>query len=320
MKYFRIIFAVATLALTIIVVSSRIPNNMESPRKLQIVTTIFPLYDFTRSVGRDKVNVSLLIPPGTEIHNFEPKPSDILKIQRADIFVYTGTSMEPWVEDIMGGISGSKMRVVDVSIGITMSPDIAHEEDVSDKQMDPHIWLDFENDRKIVQIISQSLAEKDPPSAQSYTKNASELRDKLAHLDTRYKRTLSHCRTNHIVYGGHYAFGYMARRYSLTYTAVQGFSPDSQPTPQDLIRLVNEIKDNDIQYVFYEELTSPKIAETLASETGAELLLLNTAHNISKEDLTKGVSFVSIMENNLKKLEIGLGCEKVETLSTMSSR
>lgn len=303
MKYFRIIFGIATLLLTIIVVFSRISNDMESPRKLQIVTTIFPLYDFARSIGGDKVNISLFIPPGIEVHHFEPKPSDISKINSAKIFVYTGAFMEPWVNDIVGS-SNSNIKVVDSSIGVELV------KEKQGDQADPHIWLDFENAKIMAGNIAKTLSEVDPHNARYYQNNLHAYQSKLSEIDSKYKDLLSTCQSKTIVYGGHYAFGYMARRYNLTYTAAQGFSPDSEPTAQDLIRLTKEIKDHNIHYVFYEELTSPKTAETLARETGAKLLLLNAAHNISKIDSANTISFVSIMEQNLENLQVGLRCKK----------
>jgi zinc transport system substrate-binding protein len=115
------------------------------------------------------------------------------------------------------------------------------------------------------------------------------------------------CSSKEIIYAGHYAFGYLTKRYGLEYFAAQGVSPDSEPTAADLINLVNQIKKDNIKYIFYEELSSPKIAQTLSDETGAELLLLNAAHNISKEQLEQGATFISIMKNNLTNLKIGLG-------------
>jgi len=121
---------------------------------------------------------------------------------------------------------------------------------------------------------------------------------------------LSTCSESKIIYGGHYTFGYLTKKYNLEYLAAQGLSPDAEPTAKDLIALVNQVNDNDIEYIFYEELTSTKIAETISKETKAKMLLLNSAHNVAKLDIENNVSFVSIMEDNLSNLEIGLKCNK----------
>jgi zinc transport system substrate-binding protein len=160
----------------------------------------------------------------------------------------------------------------------------------------------------MVDNILNAIIEKDPANADFYQKNATDYKNKLTQLDNQYRSGLASCQSKEIVYGGHYAFGYLAKRYDLTYTSAQGFSPDSEPSAKDLVNLTKQIKDNNIKYVFYEELASPKIAETLANETKTQLLLLNGAHNITKEDYKNNISFLYIMEKNLANLKIGLGC------------
>jgi len=291
--------------LSIVAISGRVQKS--NTGKTTVVTTLFPLYDFAKNIGQDKVEVSLLLPPGVEPHSFEPKPSDIARISEADIFIYTGKFMEPWAVDIIKGFSGRNIKVVDSSAGIKMIPAVFHDADEPQGAFDPHIWLDFDNAKIMVDNIVQGLCEKDKANAY-YKKNGDEYKNALSNLDNRYRTGLANCKSKEIIYGGHYAFGYLAHRYGLQYLAAQGLSPDAEPTAQDLVKLVEQIKKNNIRYIFYEELTSPKIAETLAGETQAKMLLLNAAHNITKKDFENKVSFVSIMENNLRNLKIGLQC------------
>lgn len=289
-------------------------NQTQKPKneseKIIVITTLFPLYDFAKNIGQDKVEVSLLLPPGVEAHSFEPKPSDIAKVNEADVFVYTGKFMEPWAKDIINGLSGRTVKIVDSSTGIKTISAVSHDKDKPAGPIDPHIWLDFDNAKTMVDNVSQALAEKDPANAQFYNQNAGEYKNSLSRLDSDYRLALSSCKNKEIVYGGHYAFGYLANRYGLTYLAAQGLSPDAEPTAQDLIKLVDQIKKNNIRYIFYEELTSPKIAQTLAGETNAKILLLNAAHNLAKKDFEKNVTFISIMKDNLKNLKIGLDCSE----------
>ena len=328
----KIIFFIGIITLfilSIVAVSRRTQQSQKNSQQLTIVATLFPLYDFAKIIGGDNVSVSLLLPPGIEAHSFEPKPSDIAAINAADMFIYTGEFMEPWAEDIIHGLSNKNIKVVDSSKGITFMEEDAHEHnnesdedheeaDLHEEEQahhhhdggDPHIWLDFDNDKTMVQTIATALSEKDPAHAHSYQQRADTYKNNLSALDIKYQTALSECKTTEIVYGGHYAFGYLANRYNLTYTAAQGVSPDAEPTAQDLIQLVEQIKKNDIQYIFYEELTSPKIAETLANETKTTMLLLHAAHNVSKEDFNKNISFLSIMEKNLDNLKVGLQCDK----------
>jgi zinc transport system substrate-binding protein len=278
--------------------------------KITVVTTLFPFYDFAKNVGGDYADVTLLLPPGVEAHSFEPKPSDIVRINTADIFIYTGKFMEPWAEDVIRSIGKNGASIVNASDNIVMMPGVFHDTDEPAGSLDPHIWLDFENDQKIIFAIANVFEERDPAHAGYYHENALRYNEELVALDMKYRLSLKECVSREIVYGGHYAFGYLAKRYNLAYLAAQGVSPDAEPTAQDLIALVEQIKKDNIHSVFYEELSSPKIAETIAGETKTQLLLLNAAHNIIKEDFQKGISFLAIMEENRQNLAKGLQCKE----------
>ncbi len=308
-KILFVVGVIIIIGLVLFAIINITQNQKSDSSKISVVTTLFPLYDFSKVIGQDKVEVSLLLPPGVEAHVYEPKPSDIVKINESDIFVYTGEFMEPWAKDIINGITNKDVRFVDTSKGINLMkltegmPDEAH-------GLDPHIWLDFANNTIMVDNLLNAIIEKDPDNADFYKKNANDFKNKLTQLDDQYKSGLTNCQSKEIVYGGHYAFGYLANRYNLKYLAAQGLAPDSEPSANDLVNLTKQIKDNNIKYVFYEELTSPKIAQTLANETNAKMLLLNAAHNVTKEDIDNNVSFLSIMEENLNNLKIGLECNR----------
>lgn len=320
-KYIFIIGVIAVIGLGIFALSNISPKTKTDSQKITVVTTLFPLYDFAKNIGQDKVEVSLLLPPGVEAHTFEPKPSDITKINNADIFVYTGEFMEPWAHDIIEG-ADKKVKVVDASANIEMmKEEHEHEEEAEHHEaeeehghehggVDPHIWLDFDNAKIMAENIAKTLSEIDPQNAEYYKNNLKSYQSKLSDLDNSYKNSLTSCQSKTIVYGGHYAFGYMGKRYGLAYESAYGISPDSEPSAQDLAGLISQIRTKKIAYVFFEELVSPKVAETLAKETGAGLLLLNPAHNLTKDEFEKNESFLSIMEKNLSNLKIGLNCNK----------
>jgi len=278
-------------------------------KKLEVVTTLFPLYDMAKHIGADKAEVSLLLPPGVEAHSFEPRPSDIVKINKADIFVYTGKFMEPWAEDVIEGAVNKNLIVVDASRGTKMIPGVSRDAEEPSGWFDPHIWLDFGNAEIMVKNIVQAFQFKDRAHKDFYGQEAEDYINKLTALDTSYRMTLATCKDRKIVYGGHYAFGYMAKRYGLKYLAAQGVSPDAEPTANDLVRLVEQIKKDKIKYIFYEELTSPRIAETIAGETDAKLLLLNAAHNLSRDQFEQGLSFFDILKRDLDNLRVGLECK-----------
>lgn len=277
--------------------------------KIRVVTTLFPLYDMATFIAADTAEVSLLLPPGVEAHSFEPKPMDLVRINEADVFVYTGNVMEPWVNDVIASAGNQSLVVVDASQGTTMIPGVFGDAGESAGSLDPHIWLDFDNAKMMVSTIEQALETKNPISKALVQQNASAYRDQLTTLDTSYRTTLATAKIKEIVYAGHYAFGYLAHRYGLGYLAAQGVSPDSEPTANDLVQLVEQVRKDQIQYIFYEELSSPKIAETIAQETNAKLLLLNAAHNLTKQQFEQGLTFFDILRSNLENLRVGLECQ-----------
>ena len=277
-------------------------------KKVTVVTSLFPLYDFARAIAKDKAAVSLLLPPGVEAHSFEPRPGDILKINSADLFIYTGAVMEPWVAKILQAMENKDLLVIDASAGIRLlqeAPDPGEEHHGTD----PHIWLDLANAQHLVDPIGEGFSARDPLNRKFYTDNARSYKARLAELDSRYQSVLVTCKHRVIIHGGHFAFGYLAKRYSIDYRAAYGFSPDAEPTPRRIYELSEFIKRSGVQYIFYEELLNPRVAETIARETVAQLLKLSAAHNLSKKELEQGVTFIDIMEQNLKNLSRGLECQ-----------
>mgnify|MGYP001607958183 CR=1 FL=1 len=311
MKKVLIICAALVLAVVLFAaVRSRRPPAQAAPdtRKLKVVTTLFPLYDMARAIGGGKTEVSLLLPPGVEPHSFEPKPGDMARVNEAGIFIYTGGSMEPWAEDIIRSVPNKELLVVNAGLGVKLIRGTGADPDEPADAPDPHVWLDFDNAKVLAANIADALEKKDPPNADLYRRAAAAYSGRLAALDAAYKAGLSACRTKTIIYGGHYAFGYLARRYGLKYLAAQGLSPDSEPTARDLIALAEQVKREKAKFVFYEELTSPRIAEAIAGETGAKKLLLNAAHNVARDQVERGVSFFDILQSDLDSLREGLEC------------
>jgi len=307
-KAYLIIGAVVLVVAAVLLATKAGPDRTSRSNKIIVITTIFPLYDMARSIGSDKAEVTLLLPPGVEAHAFEPKPSDLVKISEADIFVYTGKFMEPWANDVLKSAANRKLIVVDASNGVKMISPVVHDADEPVGSPDPHIWLDFADAKIMTMNIKAAFTARDKEHAVFYEQTTAAYAEKLNELDTRYKATLASCKSKELVYGGHYAFGYLATRYGLKYLAAQGLSPDAEPTARDLAALVDQIRKDNIKYVFYEELTSPKIAETIAHETQSKMLLLNAAHNLARDQFEQGVTFYEIMSKNLENLKTGLEC------------
>ena len=283
--------------------------------KIRVVASLFPLYDFARNIGRDKAEVELLLPPGVEPHSFEPKPADVVHLNKADIFIYTNKYMEPWINDIIKGMDNKNTLILDSSRGISFIEekeeghvDADHGKEHGHEGMDPHIWLDLGKAIRMVDNISEGFAAKDPANAGYYRTNADEYKAVLQALDAKFRQGLSNCSNRLFINGGHFAFGYLAARYGLSYMSAYGFSPDAEPTPAQLVKISMMLREQHLKYLFYEELISPRVAGTIARETGAQLLFLHGAHNVSREEFQKGVTFVELMERNLGNLEKGLSC------------
>lgn len=286
-------------------------SRQSEPKKTKVITTLFPLYDFTRNIGGQYVDVFLLLPPGVEPHTFEPRPEDIVRINSADIFIFTGKYMEPWVDKILKGIDNKKILVIDSSEGIKPIELVedSHTHNHIHK-VDPHIWLDFENAQTMVDNILRALIIVDPENEKYYQHNADNYKSALLRLDSEFKEGLALCKTRYFIHGGHFAFGYMAKRYRLNYiSAYEGLSPDAEPSARHLATLIKIIKKYNAKYIFYEELISPKIAEMISKETGAGLLRLHAAHNLTKDEFDRGITFIELMKQNLLNLKTGLQCQ-----------
>lgn len=291
--------------------------EMKPAAGLQVVTTLFPLYDFARTIAGDKAVVTMLLPPGVEPHTFEPKPEDMIRISRAGLFIYTSRYMEPWAEKIITGIDSRSLRVVNAGERVsyragggedTHGHEDADGHDHDQKGMDPHIWLDFANAALMVDTILDGFIAADPGNGALYRQNAESLKTRLSALDQRYRQALSFCSTRKLLHGGHYTFGYLAGRYGLQYHALSGISSDSEPSAERMVALVREIRSSGAGYLFAEELLSPRLTETLAKEAGVGVLMLHGAHNLSRDDLARGVSFIDLMDRNLEQLQKGLKC------------
>lgn len=306
----KIIFICLLLTL-LPILSCQPAQENQRQNKLQVVATIFPLYDFARNIGGDKIEVSLLLPPATDAHNMELKPHDFIKVSKADLFLYVNMEMEHWAYKVIKATSSNtNLLSVEIGNGITMLPAAETDEgDLHPSKFDPHIWLDFNNAQKMVDNITAAFIQKDARNGDFYRKNALDYKFRLAALDKKYREGLTGCRTKVILHAGHWAFAYLANRYNFSYEAASNVSADSEPSPQKILHLITQVKTRKIPYIYYEDLIAPRLAQTIAQETGAGLLKLHNGHGISKEDIKMGKSFLTLMEDNLTNLKLGMQCQ-----------
>ena len=292
-------------------------ENNQQHQKLSVIATIFPVYDFARHIGGDKIDLKMLLPPGTDAHHYELRPEDIVKVTKADIFLFTNFELEQWAYRIIKAADkNTNMLAVETGSGAILLPlddevkKQATYEEVGDvlSRFDPHIWLDLDNAQKMVDNITEAFIQKDSRNSDYYKKNAQAYKLKLAALDQQYRKQLSGCRSKTILHAGHWAFAYLARKYHLQYVAASNVFADSEPSPHQILILIEQIKKENVPFVYYEDMSNPRLARTIARETGVGLLKLNNGHDLKKADMEAGETFISIMEKNLINLQKGLKC------------
>ena len=263
--------------------------------RLIVTTSLFPVYDFARIVGGDKAIVNLILPPDSETHSFKPLPKDIDLVKKSALFFYTSKLMESWAPDLAKEVS-LKTKVFPAADGL------------DGNSGDPHVWLDFDKASQMVDRIAADYRIIDPVNTAYYQNNAEVYKNKLKELDVKFLSGLKDCKFSEFISGGHFTFAYLAKRYNLKYQSVQGVMPDDSRDTDKLITLGKELKASGQPYIYYEELTMPTLAEVLHRMSGAKLMSLNAAHNVGKYDISSGITFINLMENDLSTLQKGLEC------------
>ncbi|HGA1261795.1 TPA: ZinT/AdcA family metal-binding protein [Streptococcus suis] len=277
--------------------------------KLNIVTTFYPVYEFTKQVAGDEANVDLLVKAGTEVHGYEPSAKDIARIQEADAFVYENENMETWVHDVEKSLDTTKVNVISATEGMLLLPGGEEEHKGHDHSgerhshaYDPHVWLSPERAITLVENIRDSLVAKYPEKKDAFETNAAAYIEKLDALDAKYSETLSAAKQKYFV-TQHTAFAYLALDYGLKQVYITGVAADEDPTPSRLAELTEYINKYGIKYIYFEENASKSVAETLAKETGVQLDVLNPLESLTDEDMKNGKDYISVMEDNLTALE-----------------
>ncbi len=271
--------------------------------KIQITATLFPQYDFARQIGGDKVDVTLLLPAGQESHLYDPSPSDMTRISKSDLFIYTGDLMEGWAGDIASSV-GDSVKILNVSEDIELFSSDEHNHAHS---ADPHIWLDFDNAKKMCAKIAAELIILSPDDADYFIDNLTEYTNLLTQLDEEYRLAFESASDKELVFGGRFAVGYLTRRYNVKYkSAYSSCSANSEPAVSDIALLSDYVKNYDIKAVYCEEFSDPKVAREIAKANNAEVLVIHSCHNTSREERENNETFISLMEKNLENIRKGL--------------
>jgi zinc transport system substrate-binding protein len=271
---------------------------------VSVVASFYPLAEAASRVGGNLVSVQNLTPPGVEPHDLELAPDDIEAIATADVVVYLGGGFQPAVEDALAETKDAV--TVDALAAVDTSPASASESEEG-LTVDPHVWLDPMRYEEIVRTVADSLAMADPANEVTYAANAEAYVAQIAALDDEFRSGLSDCQRTTIV-TSHAAFGYLADAYGLKQVGILGLSPEAEPDPRRLAELRDLVEREGVTTIFSEELVSPKVAETLANEAGAEVAVLNPIESLTDDQVQAGEDYLSLMRENLDTLRKALDC------------
>lgn len=289
----------------------------ETQGRLEVITTIFPAYDFVRQVGGEHVQAKLLLPPGMESHSYEPTPRDMISIMNSDLFLYVGGESDVWVDELLDGLDNEAaayrlMEWVDTVAeenveGMQERESRAHEGHHHEEEYDEHIWTSPQNAMILTEKIAELLCGADPDNEADYRKNAEEYLAKLKDLDDDFEDAVKEGGRDTIVFGDRFPFRYFADRYGLTYyAAFPGCSSETEPSAAMVAFLTDEVKREEIPAVFYLEMSNHKIADVIAESTGAKTLEFHSCHNVTKKEREDGETYISLMRKNLENLKEAL--------------
>ncbi len=298
--------------------------------KLRIVTTVFPVYDWIREIlgnQADRAEITMLLDSGADLHNYQPSAPDIMKIKQADCFIYIGGESDEWVDDVLS-VAANPDRI-ELNLMEALGEDVREEElvegmetghhdhdeedhdhDEEETEYDEHIWLSLRNAGKLVQTIAGTLAEKDPEAGSAYQQNAAAYAEKLGALDQAYEETVFSASRKTLLFADRFPFRYLAADYGLTYyAAFSGCSAESEASFETVVFLAKKVDELDLPVVLTIENPKSGLAETVVQTTKSrnqQILHMNSLQSVTSQDLNSGVSYLSVMTDNLEVLKEAL--------------
>ncbi|MBF8299627.1 MAG: transporter substrate-binding protein, partial [Dehalococcoidia bacterium] len=282
--------------------------------KMVVTATFYPLEYLASSIGGDRVRVVGLVPAGSEPHDWEPTPGAITLIHNSGVFIYQGAGLETWAERVVRDLPAGRPIVVEATKGLEVregSHEAAEESDATrvpgTKVLDPHLWLDPRLYAREAEAVEAAMSMADPEGKAVYGANLAGLLAKLNALEIEMSAGLASCQRRTII-TSHGAFSYLAARFNLEQISVSGVSPEEEPSPARMKAIVDIVKAQGATHIFFETLVSPKVAETLARETGTQTLVLDPVEGLTAEGLAERKDYLSVMRQNLANLRLALGC------------
>lgn len=284
-KYFILMLSSLFLILCGCTRTEIIPNG-----KPKIYTSFYALYDFTNKIGGDKINLKNIMPPAVEPHDWEISTQDIVDLENADALIYNGSGLENWIDKVKNTLQ-NQIEYIDLT------------KDMQIKN-DPHVWLNPLLAKKQFKKIYKSLSKIDVQNQNYYKENYLAVSKQIDELDKKIRNAVKNFKSKDIVVA-HQAYKYFCDEYGLNQIALEGIEEESEPTVERMKEVTDFIENNDVKYIFYEGSPS-KAIKTIAQDTGVNLLELNPFEYLTKQQISNGDDYFSIMEKNLENLKVAL--------------
>ncbi|MGG3914907.1 metal ABC transporter substrate-binding protein [Rossellomorea vietnamensis] len=308
MNYIRM----SLLLLLIFVLSACGAESSEDEKKkdvLEIYTTVYPLEDFTKKIGGDYVVVESIYPPGADEHTFEPSQKDMMKMADGDVFFYVGMGLEGFVENSKSLLENEDVTVVPASKGI----EVPHEEEADEHahedghhhDVNPHIWLDPVYSKEMAKNIADTLSKEMPEHKDEFQANLKTLSSDLDDLDAEFK-TMADNAPKKTFYVSHAAYSYWEERYGLQQEAIAGLNTANEPSQQELKKIIEKGKKDNVQYILFEQNVSSRLTEVVQNELGAKSLTLHNLSVLTADDRKKDEDYFSLMKSNIETLKKAL--------------
>ena len=284
-------------------------------KSLSVVCSIFPQYDFCREIMGKDANIELLLKSKVDMHNYKPSAEDILKIKNCDLFIDIGGESDEWAKDVVASADNSKLSVLSLidlveakeeeTLEGMEEEDHEHEEDEEhESEKDEHVWTSLRNAEKIVRAIAERLCALDAENSAEYKKNADSYIEKLAALEKQYAETVSTAKRNTLVFADRFPFRYLADDYSLEcFAAFSGCSAETQASFETVAFLAEKVKEKNLPFVLVIDGSDGSVAQTVASQSGAKIMTLDSCQSVSEDESKEGKSYLSVMQENLNVLK-----------------
>lgn len=320
MKKFFALILICTLCLALCACGQQ-AQAPETDGGVNIVATVFPAYDFARQIAGDDGNVTLLIPPGSEAHSYEPTPQDIIRIQNCDLLVCNGGESEAWLDEILGGMGNEIPTVVMLDCvdalteedkdGMQVHEHHDHDHDHDehdDEEYDEHVWTSPVNAQLICRAISAALCQADPAHASDYTARCVDYCAELQGLDADFRGVIANAKRHTLIFADRFPVRYFVEEYGLDYfAAFPGCADDAEPSARTVAFLIDRVREEQAPAVLYIEFSNQKMADIVCEDTGCEKLLFNSCHNVTADQLRGGVTYLELMRGNLETVKEALG-------------